>query len=205
VDEPRYLDPDEPPATKRPRNGKGRFVALPATAERDAEAARMRARGMRLREIAAALGFGSEGAAHDAADRAMAAVRASGGDIAKRSALARLDEMYARALAVLDATHYTVSQGRLIYIGGTPVKDDGGKVVWVGGEPLLDDAPVLNALRVMLAIEERRAKLEGTDAPAKSRVEVTQADGVDTALRRLLDEMDRRDPSRSPGGDPRLA
>lgn len=185
------MDRQKPDGAKR--NGMGRFVPSPATAERDAEAARMRAEGRRLKEICAALGFGSEGAAHDAADRAMMAVRAAGGELAKRNALARLDEMYARALAVLDATHYTVSQGRLIYIGGTPVTDDDGKTVWAGGEPLLDDSPVLNALRVMLAIEDRRAKLEGTDAPTKARVEVSRVDGIDAAVRDLVAVMGRGD------------
>lgn len=188
--------PANPDGTKR--NGMGRFVPSPETAVRDAEAARMRAAGHRLKDICAALGFGSEGAAHDAADRAIMAVRAAGGEEAKRRALARLDEMYARALAVLDATHYTVSNGRLIYIGGTAELDDNGKLVWSGGEPLTDDAPVLNALRVMLAIEERRAKIEGYDAPTKARVEVSQVDGIDAAVRDLVARMGRRDEGARP-------
>lgn len=170
----------------------GRFVASPDTAERDAESARMRAIGFRLSEIRDTLGFASEGAAHDSADRGITAKRTVNADMAKAAALARLDEMAAHARAVLHARHYTVSQGRLIYIGGELTVDDDGRTTWVGGEPLEDDAPVLNALRVLLAIEERRAKLEGTDAPVKSRVEVTRVDGIDAAVRDLVAQLGRR-------------
>jgi hypothetical protein len=191
VDEPRYLDPDEPPATKRPRNGRGRFVALPATAMRDAEAARMRAEGYRLREICVALGFGSEGAAHDAANRAIRALRTVGAEAAKKAALARLEEMYAAAADVLRTRHYVVSHGHLVYIGGKAAVDEKGNVHWAGGTPLEDDAPVLNALGIMLRIEHQKALIEGTFAPVKARVEVSRVDGVDQAIRDLVEAMDR--------------
>lgn len=67
----------------------------------------------------------------------------------------RLDEMLRRACEVLERQHITVSNGKVIYHGE---------------EPLEDDAPVLLAIKTILQIEERRAKLFGLDTPVKQLV-----------------------------------
>lgn len=203
------MRPDKTDADNRarPRNGRGRFVASLDTAARDAEAARMRVRAVPLAEITERLGFSDMGAASHAISRALRAVRSDGVDEARRIALDRLEFMYSAALAVMERHHYTVSQGQLIYLGKPSRDDDGrvvrdpktGKVVWdYDAEPLADDGPVLQALDRMLRVEARRAAIEGFDAPAKSRVEVTRTDGVDSAVRDLMEAMERRDPSRRP-------
>lgn len=173
---------------KRGRNG--RFMTAIETAQRDAEAARLRARGLTLRQIADQMGWADPSSAADAVSRAYAAVRREAGDEALKLALDKLDFMYATALKVLETRHYTVSDGRLVYL-----KE--------GSPPLDDDAPVLHALDRLLRIEDRRAKLLGTDAPVKSRVEVTNIDSVDDDIRRLVAELGARSTgSPAPGAAP---
>lgn len=88
----------------------------------------------------------------------------------------RLDEMLRKAHEVLDRKHLTVSQGRVVRLGKPFVNDDGEAEVDDGrGEPLEDDAPTLNAIKTILAIEERRAKLLGLDMPAKANITVSDA------------------------------
>ncbi|MEV0382868.1 hypothetical protein [Nonomuraea sp. NPDC050643] len=67
----------------------------------------------------------------------------------------RLDEMLRRAYEVLGRKHITVSNGRVIYHEDVPLEDD---------------APRLMAIKTVLAIEERRAKLLGLDTPVKQQI-----------------------------------
>lgn len=81
----------------------------------------------------------------------------------------RLDEMLRRAYEVLERKHITVSNGKVIYLDDAPMEDDG---------------PTLMAIKTVLAIEERRARLFGLDAPVKQQiggeVQVTYSfEGVD--------------------------
>lgn len=84
----------------------------------------------------------------------------------------RLDRMRRETMRVLEATHYKVSDGRVIYHAPC----DCPQVLY--GErcqhwkPLEDDSPVLAAVDRLLKIEERQARLHGLDAPVKQRVEV---------------------------------
>lgn len=48
-----------------------------------------------------------------------------------------------------------------------------GHVVYQGDEPLLDPAPVYAAVDRLIRIQERRAKLNGLDAPQKTQVSGT--------------------------------
>ncbi|WP_084965269.1 sigma factor-like helix-turn-helix DNA-binding protein [Thermoactinospora rubra] len=69
----------------------------------------------------------------------------------------RLDELLRKAHEVLQRRHITVSNGQVVRLDGQPVEDDG---------------PTLMAIKTILAIEERRAKLFGLDTPVKQQVEV---------------------------------
>jgi hypothetical protein len=132
----------------------GDFVATPETAERDAEAARLRGRGLGYQAIADQLGI-SVSTAHDAVKRALAAIRAEPAPEVRQLELERLDAMYASVLRVLERRHFTVN---------------GGKVVYHGEEPLEDDGPVLAAVDRLLKIQQRRAALLGLDEPVKAEV-----------------------------------
>ncbi|MGH3381352.1 MAG: helix-turn-helix domain-containing protein [Actinoallomurus sp.] len=146
---------DQPDSmASRTRDGHGRFDRDPETAKRDAEAARLRGRGWTFQRIADELGV-SKQTAYDAVQRALADTLTEPAAEARTLELERLDSMHAAVLAVLEAKHFTVSQG---------------KVVRLDDEPLEDDAPVLQAVDRLLRIAERRAKLLGLDAPAKAEI-----------------------------------
>lgn len=144
------------------RGGRGRFERSLETAARDAEAARLRTRGLTYRQIADELGMAGPGKAHEAVRRVLAETTQEAANDLRMVELERLDQMYQAALKVLETEHYAVSHGRIIY------RDDDGK-------PLADDGPVLAAIDRLLKIQERRAKLLGLDAPAKTNVTVSDA------------------------------
>lgn len=136
------------------RGPTGRFIRSLDGAERDAEAARLRTRGLSYDAIGEQLGL-DKGNAYRAVQRALQATVQEPAEELRQLELARLDDMWAAVLEVLEAKHFTVSQGRIVYYGDVP---------------LADDAPVLAAVDRLLRIQERRAKLLGLDAPAKAEV-----------------------------------
>lgn len=136
------------------RDRQGQYTRNPATTDTDAEAARLRSRGLSYRQIAEQLGM-SVSSAHDAVRRAMAAVIAEPASDAIAFELDRLDRMYQAALKVLESHHVTVSQGKVVELDGVPLEDDG---------------PVLAAIDRMVKISESRRKLLGLDQPAKTQV-----------------------------------
>jgi transposase len=156
---------DEQDSGRRPRGVKGRYEHTMADAERDATAARLRARGLTYRRIAAELGV-DVATAHRAVKRALEATVAEPAAEVRQLELERLDtelerlaELEERVREVLEAKHVTVQHGA---------------VVQLDGQPLPDDGPVLAAADRLLKIEdarrrkgERRARLLGLDAPQK--------------------------------------
>ncbi|MBZ6085908.1 hypothetical protein KVH15_33535 [Streptomyces olivaceus] len=145
---------------KRPKDGKGRYIRSPETAERDAKAARLRAEGHTYDQIREELGYGSKSSAHDACARALRAIVADDADALRQREAARLDALYEEALTVLERTHYAHSHGRL--------------VLGTDGKPLLDDGPKLAALRELRAVRESYRKLYGLDAPTKVSLDAQQ-------------------------------
>lgn len=142
------------PTPSQPRGPNGKWIYTPESAERDAEAARLRGRGLSYRAIAAELGVDVH-TAHDAVDRALRAIVQEPAEQVRKLELDRLDRLYEAAISVLEREHVTVSQGKIIYKGDAP---------------LLDDGPVLQAIDRLLRIQERRAKLLGLDAATKTEV-----------------------------------
>ena len=148
-------EPEQPQHQAEPtQGGDGKFVASPDTAERDAEAARLRGRGLSYRAIAAELKIDVH-TAHDAVQRALRAIRAEGAAEARTLELERLDLAQAAVMQALEAKHFTVNQGRIIYHGEGPLTD------W---------APVLAAVDRLVKISESRRKLLGLDAEQKVSV-----------------------------------
>lgn len=162
--------PDDQQAT-RPRGGDGRYVASPDTAERDAEAARLRSRGWSYRRIATELGYASHTSVRDAVNRCLTTIREEPAEDLIKLELARLDAMWEAATRVLETEHVTVSQGRIVRrrildANGDPIivaQDRDDKPIFREAD-ILDDAPVLRAIETMLKIQQRRAGLLGLDA-----------------------------------------
>ncbi|WP_327088546.1 hypothetical protein OIE66_40560 [Nonomuraea sp. NBC_01738] len=142
------------------RGGDGRYDRDPDVALRDARACEMRARNMPYSEIAAELGI-SKSQAWEGVQRALADTVREPADDVRRLELLRLDELARAAREVMGATHYVVSQGKVVRLTR-------------GGAPLEDDGPVLAAIDRLLKIQERRARLLGLDSPQRVSIEAQQ-------------------------------
>src|SRR5690606_4944610 len=146
-----------------------------ASAERDAQAARLRAQHWTYQQIADELGYPNRSEAYRAVQRALkAAIREPGEELLALE-LERLDRLARAAEEVLEAHHVKVAGGGVVY----------GEA----GQPLEDTKPVLEAIDRLLKIQERRARLLGLDARVKQqitgKVATYRVEGVDLgALRR---------------------
>lgn len=135
------------------RDGHGRdFARDPKTAERHAQAAEMRSRGMTYQAIGDALGI-SKQSAHEAVQRVLAETLREPAEHLRTMELDKLDRAERVAHGVLEARHPVLYQG----------KDTGYE----------DDAPKLAAIDRLLRVAERRARLLGLDAPEKVESTVT--------------------------------
>jgi predicted transcriptional regulator len=139
------------------RGRQGRFERDINTAERDAEAARLRTRSWTYRQIAAELGI-SQTAAYEAVKRVLLETVQEPAEDLRKLEIDRLDEMAQVVTGVLEKHHVTVSNG---------------KVVFLEGEPLTDNAPILAAVDRLLKIQERRARLLGLDIAVKQEIELS--------------------------------
>jgi hypothetical protein len=157
---------------RRARTGKGRFSRTVDSAERDARACELRAQGLTYQRIADELGYGNRELARRGVERALLAIVAEPAGHLRTLELARLDEAWQRAWAVMEREHVVVSNGRLIMDPAT-------------GKPLRDDGPVLAAIDRLLRIQERRARLLGLDAPIKH----IPLDAVEAEIERLSREL----------------
>ena len=157
------------------RGHTGKFERTGDTAERDAEALRLRADNKTYQQIADALGYTNRSAARKAVERALVATVREPAEEVRELQLVQLDRLAREALAVLEREHVLVSHGRTIYA------DD--------GSAMLDDGPILSAIDRLLKIQERKAKLLGLDSP--TRVEVMSLDAIDGEIRRLTQELGR--------------
>ncbi|MFJ6143108.1 hypothetical protein ACIQH7_05885 [Streptomyces anulatus] len=175
---------DDPQA--RPHGGDGQFVRSLTTAERDAEAARLRSLGWTYPRIAAELDFKHRADAHNAVKRVLKETVREAGDDVRALELERLDAELSR-LADVEREVWTVLKRKHVTVSN-------GQVIRIDGEPLLDDAPVLQAADRLVKIEdarrkngERRAKLLGLDAPTKQAITITPERAA--ALEQLVEEL----------------
>ncbi|MFF4834093.1 hypothetical protein [Streptomyces sp. NPDC001315] len=150
------------------RGGNGKYQPSLETAQRNAEAARLRTQGYSHAQIAEQLNFPSVKAVSDGIRALLQEVIREPGEELLKIELARLDAALVRlagleaaALKVLEARHITVNNGKVILHPDTE-------------QPLDDDGPVLQAVDRLIKIEdarqrnaERRAKLLGLDAEQK--------------------------------------
>lgn len=182
---------------RTPRGGNGRFTRSIETAQRDFAAAELRVKGRSLQCIADELGFASKGHAHDAITRAFAALPSADAEAAKRLDLERIDRLIEAAWDVMEREHIAYSNGQVVrhHTGenekdedGLDRLDDKGRTIPLY-EDVRDDGPVLQAIDRIRALLDRRAKIFGYDAPARSRIEIITEDDVDAAIRQLNEEI----------------
>lgn len=177
----------------RTHDGSGKFIRVLSTVERDAEAAKLRARGHTYDQIALTLGYSDRSNARDGVMRCLDATVAEPAAEVRKIELDRLDYLWRKGLEVLERDHITVQHGKVIrrQIGVERDKDgierldpDGKEIpVW---EDVLDDDPVLRAIDRLLKISERRARLLGLDTPVKADLTVHTVDPTDFALAEII-------------------
>lgn len=174
-------DPHKHPP--RARTTQGQFIRTPETAQRDADAADLRAKGWTYRRIAEHFSVDVH-SAYDMVQRALLAIVKEPAENLRRlslerldAELARLEDLEAAARKVLERSHVTIANN--------------GTIVHHEGEPLLDDGPVLQAIDRLLKIDEQRRKndesrrkLLGLDEPSRMSVEAEQ---LGREIGRLLD------------------
>lgn len=180
-----------PMATKT-RGGNGRYIRAADSRKRDHRAAELRGQGWSYQRIADELGFASKGHACNAVMRAYAEIPSEASEHAKALDLERIDRLIEQAWAVMLRDHVTVSHGRVVGKQVGWQRDDDGQILRDGEgapvpayEDILDDGPALAAIREIRALLERRAKIIGYEAPARSRVEVITEDVFDVELASL--------------------
>jgi hypothetical protein len=147
-------------------------------AQRDARALELRAAGASYRQIAEQLGV-SVSTAWTCVERGLDRTRREPAGRLRQIEAERLDRLQVEAIQVLRAHHYVVQ---------------GGEVVTHNGQELVDHGPTLAAIRTLLAVAERRAKLEGLDAPRKEEILTRQAEQagevVGAILTRVIQGLD---------------
>jgi hypothetical protein len=166
------------------RDGGGKFTRTLEGAERDAEAARLKAQKWTFQQIADELGYASRSSAYAAVARALAAVPAENVAELRRVSLGEIDFLSAIMLEILDHEHPHVSQG-----GKIVLDEDGNR--------LLDDGPKIAAARELRMLNERRGRIQGSDAPVRSKVDIGGDDEREADLRAMIER--RR--SAGAGGD----
>jgi hypothetical protein len=189
-------------AARTPRNGSGRFTRTAENRKRDCRAAELHGQGWSYQRIADELGFASKGHAHDAVARAFADIPSEGAEEAKRLDLERIDRLIEWNWAVMLRPHLAVSNGKVVRrFAGVERDEDGIERLDLDGKPIpvfedvLDDGPGQASSREIRALVERRARIFGYDAPAKSRVEVITADMVESQISELEQQLARNDPA----------
>lgn len=186
--------------TRTPRGGGGRFTRTADSIRRDHRAAELHGQGWSYSRIAAELGFAHRGKAHEAVMRAFADIPSEESVQAKALDLERIDRLIEWNWAVMLAPHLAHSNGRIIRRVVDVERDENGEIERdADGKPLyiyedvLDDGPGQASAREIRALLERRAKIFGYEAPARSRVEVITEDAVDSAISELEGELAAND------------
>lgn len=147
-------------AESSPRNGNGDLLPTLETRERDREVYRLRIHvGLTFHEIAERLGYADPSGPAYAFKRVIDAIPKKVSEEARDAAIAHLESLRARLLAMLDEKYYTVQQGSVVFdpITQTPLRDRG---------------PVLAAIDRLVNLEMSIAKLQGLLTSASTAVTV---------------------------------
>jgi hypothetical protein len=135
------------------RDGRGHYIRTPATAERDARAADLRAQNWTFQRIADELGYGDKTTARDAVRRALTDIVRGPAEKLLAIHMERLETLYEAAMEVMEADHVVVSHGQII-------KGE-------DGQPLKDNGPKLAAIREARQTLDAFWNLAGMKKPAK--------------------------------------
>jgi hypothetical protein len=160
------------------RRGGGRKVT-PESAAKRARAAALRAEGFGWQDTADGAGYGSIGAVR-------AAVARHHKDNPEESP-AELRKVMLGELDQMDVVLDKLEQGK--YVKVTPA---GIPAMWVDSDgtahPIVDVGPILDMIKLRVAIQKRRSDLVGADAPRRTAADVTiTAPELPAHLAKLVD------------------
>jgi hypothetical protein len=161
------------------RDHRGHFTRTLDTVERDARVAELRAQQFTFAEIADQVGFSDASGARKAYERAVAAIIEPAAAEARAVESLKLDAIERRAWAMVNAV---------------ATDDDGNPL------PLKDGELRLAAGNQLLRVAQRRAALNGWDAPTRLESTVTSHTYVDDEVLALLEEDSAT--HQDDGGDP---
>jgi len=189
-------------AARTPRGNNGKFTRTAESRKRDYQAAELHGQGRTYQKIADELGFASRSHAREAVMRAYADMPTEEAKQARQADLERIDRLIEQAWEVMLTPHLAHNNGKVVrqFVGfelradGTEALDADGKRIPVFAD-VLDDGPRLAAVVAIKGLLERRAKIFGYDAPAKSRIEVITADMIESQIAELESQLARNDPA----------
>lgn len=178
------------------RDPSGKWARNLKIAQRDADAAALRASGWTYQRIANELGYANRSAAYKGVQQAFADLLSEDARIAKRMDYERIDRLIEMAFEVMHREHLAISNGRVVrQCTGPQIGEDGEPVIGDDGKPVLnytdvlDDGPMLQAMDRVTRLMERRARMYGYDEPTRSRVEVMTPESVESEIARLEAEI----------------
>lgn len=167
--------------------------------QKQAKAAELRSKGWTWHKIADELGYAHPKGAFAAVQAYFRDYPAPNVDEHRREANNTLDKLAEKAWIVLENFHPVISaSGKIVgRYTGKYVKDEFGDYVRDAKDNMVpeveefeDDGPVLAAITVVLRIEERRAKLNGTDKPVK--ISINEESEIDKEMQELAATMEAR-------------
>jgi hypothetical protein len=151
-----------PPARPdRSRDGRGQYIRTPETAQRDAQAANLRAEGRTFQAIANELGYSDKTNARQGVRRALREIVQGPAEKLLALHMERLETLFEEAVEVSERDHVVVSHGKVIMMVDPETGEE---------KPLIDSGPKLAALREARATLESFRKLTGLDQPTKVNV-----------------------------------
>lgn len=149
---------------------------------RDVEAARLKALGWPLMDIAKRLQLGDESDVEKAEQRTAAAIKRAMADAVRFARdedrfleLLGLDELELRLWQLLEKSVYLVNHG---------------KIMFYGDEPMADYRFELEVMDRIMKVKDQRCKVKGTYAPTK--FETVTMDSVEAEIARLEQEIGER-------------
>lgn len=168
--------------------------------QKSAESVRLYKLGHTYDEIAAEVGYRDRSGAYRAVERAIADTIREPAEHVRRAEIARLDMALKVIFDVMYTDHVHVSNGRAAKEEVYATDPDTGRVLFETDpetgerhpvveryEPLYDHRPKLEAVKTMIKLMERRAKLMGLDAP--KQFEAVHPDLINEETNRLAGEL----------------
>jgi len=183
----------------------GRDWTLATPVQRADEAARLAAIGWTYQDIADELGYANKGGAYKAAQRALvdeAEKRRQPNDLVRLSENQRMHMLIKRGMEIVARRHLLTNNNGVVYAPtseseylidektGGILRDENGNPVVTQLRPLIDDAPALDAIKTVLKVMERYAKMNGLDAP--TRRQIITLDGIEAQIAQLEEAMANR-------------